>query len=129
MPGSIPSGVPTGTLRSTSSPIESAIGMYPCDDIDIVLKVENEPKKPEELTFMLPGTIWPVKLASELGSAAKSEGGMYRKFIPMVSVQLEEQCWVAVKVAQALTSSSMLSAQIGAEQNATTAKTINNLRI
>jgi hypothetical protein len=65
--------------------------MYPCPEMGSPRGVENEPKKPEELTFMLPGTIWPVKLASELGSAAKSEGGIYRKFVAIVSVQLEEQ--------------------------------------
>ena len=47
----------------------------------------------------------------------------------MVSVQLDVQGCVAVKVAQAFTSSSMLSAQVGAEQKARTAVRIDNLSI
>jgi hypothetical protein len=46
--------------------------------------------KPDELTLILPGTISPVKFPIDWGSG-KSEGGLYRKFVAMVSVQLEEQ--------------------------------------
>ena len=78
---------------------------------------------------MLPGTISPVSNSTELGSEEKSEGGLYRKFTPIVSVQFEEQGSIAVKVAQALTFSSMLSAHVGAEQTTSVTRTIKNLRI
>jgi hypothetical protein len=53
---------------------------------------------------------------------------MYSKLVLMVSVQFEEQDCVAVKVAQPVTSRT-LSAQVDAEQNATKATAIKNLRI
>ena len=39
-------------------------------------------QKPDELTLILPGTISPVKF----WESGKSEGGLYRKFVAIVSV-------------------------------------------
>jgi hypothetical protein len=110
--------------RSISSPRKLVNPVYPCEVTPP--SEENAPRKPEELTSILPGTTVPRKFP---GVIFVDGGGVYRKLTPMVSVQLEVHGWVPVKVAQALTSKTTLSAHVGTEQNAKTTITINNLRI
>jgi hypothetical protein len=78
------------------------------------------PRKPEEAIVKLPGTTTPCPSA---------KFGCHSKFTAMVSVQFEVHGWVAVKIAQAFTSYSILSAQVGMEQTTSVARTTKNLRI